>query len=342
MNPEFKGQILVNVLRSWLLALKVVTDEIALEITEGGWLVRSVDSAHVCLIDSQLKRSGWPAYKLFDSVMVGLDIEKIIDFLNIANKDDVVNVTIDQDSNKCIMQINNVTKTMAMIDQSGYEKPKIPAYRYEIIASLEFEKLTEGIKRFKKEKPDIAFTVHEDQIKLFDWKNNKMHDLNLSYDDILKFPDSDDLRISCYYWESLSQIAMKGRVNGGLGNLLAGHDIEIALGHDSPIRITSNDDARYFTYLLAPSLIENALDAKDLELIWDRCVNDVTEGIPGPADNEEIKPAFEIGQCVISKAGQPFTVTEIDERCLTVIDDAGRDYQGLHEAFIPASQGAIP
>jgi proliferating cell nuclear antigen len=122
-----------------------LVDEAKFNITEDGISLRAVDPAHVAMIDLSLKSSAFENYKASETEL-GIDITKMSDVLKLAKPADIISITHDEEKNKLILKILNITRSMALVDTTGMAEPKVPNLSLPAKVVIKTQELIQGIK----------------------------------------------------------------------------------------------------------------------------------------------------------------------------------------------------
>ena len=161
---RFEFAFKASSLRTFLAQLAHMADDVKIHATEGQWLVRTVDPAHVAMIEVSLTdlidcfervRSTNTLERIQGDVEIGVDVEKLLALVKKVKKDDVVQIDVDlpndQDKDVLTVTFGGMTRTMPAIDTAGISDPKAPAMtlpaRVEVAAGdlLEAAKAAEEI-----------------------------------------------------------------------------------------------------------------------------------------------------------------------------------------------------
>ncbi|GAG94475.1 unnamed protein product, partial [marine sediment metagenome] len=124
--------------------------EIKLQIKKDGIFVKTIDRAHAQMLVMVIKPQACEEYYVTEDLELGIDTDKILNFLRIANKNDVLRFSYDSDNNKLIVRLGNLIRTMGLIDTAGFEDPKIPPIEFgsKVIVSTDlFHKTLKSIEQ---------------------------------------------------------------------------------------------------------------------------------------------------------------------------------------------------
>lgn len=122
MNAKIKQQIMLQAVK----IQKHVNDEIKIEFQSDGIHFKSVDPSHTELLLSFIPKHSIDEYSLGNTIEIGIDIDKLRDFLKLGKKEDIFTFDYDLDSHRLIVKLGYLTRTMGLIDIEHIEDSKIP------------------------------------------------------------------------------------------------------------------------------------------------------------------------------------------------------------------------
>ena len=234
----FKG--LMNV-------LSCLVDECELKYNNSGMSVMAVDPAHVSMLEMEIPIKAFSIYRMskdFDSMRIGLDIDKIKDILKTVKKDDILNMSF---SEKTInISVGNVEASIKNIDCSNFLEPKIPALHLPGKFILEVQEFHEAFRQCSHTSDHLRISL-ENELIVFTAKNDSEETTKLSFPNYKAFEYTASLfplDYLCNYFKALNSIDKKASV-------------DVDMGQDYPLKTTTllNNDIRIIQ-LLAPR-IEN-------------------------------------------------------------------------------------
>ena len=100
----FKAAINAELLKDAVAALAVIVDEVRFKINPEGISVKAVDPANVAMGIFELGSSAFDEYNA-DECEIGVDLNKIMDLLGIADKNDTVRMELEEGSNKLLIDV---------------------------------------------------------------------------------------------------------------------------------------------------------------------------------------------------------------------------------------------
>ena len=158
-----------------------LVDEAKFNITEDGISLRAVDPAHVAMIDLKLKSAAFESFKASESEL-GIDISKMTDVLKLAKPNDIISITHDEEKNRLILKILNITRSMALVDTTGMAEPKVPNLSLPVKVVIKTQELVQGIKASESISDHISLSANSDGFELMSEGDTDAVNLKLSKD----------------------------------------------------------------------------------------------------------------------------------------------------------------
>ena len=122
----FKARIKADSLKEFIGTVGSLVDEAKINVSEDGLQVKAVDPSHVAMIEANLMKSAFDSFEVSD-IQMGLDIDKFKSVLTMAGKDEMVILEKDDELNRLVVNIGNLTRAMPLLDTSGMPDPKVPS-----------------------------------------------------------------------------------------------------------------------------------------------------------------------------------------------------------------------
>lgn len=144
--PAFSLACNVKYLKQITNLLYHLGNEAKLEVDTGGIHINVVDYCNVGMIDIELSKESFITYSAEQSIEVGIDLDKLICFLKLANPKDVISMTYDNNTNRLILRIGNLTRTMSVLDSKDMTTHKLPAVDLPIKTTLNTKDIMSVIK----------------------------------------------------------------------------------------------------------------------------------------------------------------------------------------------------
>ena len=122
----FKARITADSLKEFIGTVGSLVDEAKINVSEDGIQVKAVDPSHVAMIEANLMKTAFDSFEVSD-IQMGLDIDKFKSVLTMAGKDEMVILEKDDELNRLVVNIGNLTRAMPLLDTSGMPDPKVPS-----------------------------------------------------------------------------------------------------------------------------------------------------------------------------------------------------------------------
>src|SRR3989338_4247773 len=102
----FKAKLKASVLKSLIDAAAPPVDEIKLHVTPEGMSIKTVDPAHVAMVDISLGSKAFQEYKATD-LELGIDLDKLKELLALGSGDDAIGLEFKEDQNRLVVTVGN-------------------------------------------------------------------------------------------------------------------------------------------------------------------------------------------------------------------------------------------
>ncbi|MEL9999306.1 MAG: DNA polymerase sliding clamp [Thermoplasmata archaeon] len=146
------------------LLLTLVT-EAKFEFSKKGLSVKCVDPAHVAMIVLDLNREAFLEYNLDEETEVGVDLEKIKDFLKNTSSNDVIEIK--KEDSKLLLTVGYLSRTMSTIDPSSITVPKVPSLGLPAKAVVPTDQFAGGIKVAENISDNITLHITPNEFRLY-------------------------------------------------------------------------------------------------------------------------------------------------------------------------------
>ena len=251
-RPEFKLQIHREILNAWLIALATLVDEGILSVSKKGIEARVVDSAHVAMIESRLKRKAFDSIKVSKPGRFGIDIDKLIEKLRVVPKDALITLTIERGRLYIQYQAGKFTQSLVAVE--GISDPKIPAVILQGKIKLAFDTMLMLFEPFKKMDYVKLMLKEEKFIVLGQLTDSEMVFYGECPHKELIYVRGKTLKLASLFPMDYLAEAIKNSQKGGFHKLFKDQEIEINLGRDNPLSIQMDTDEVEFQFMLAPRI----------------------------------------------------------------------------------------
>jgi len=214
-------------------------------VNADGLTIRAVDPAHIAMVDLSLGKEAFEEFKA-DEAEIGLDIDKLNQFLKLAHGPEIVDLKHDEDKRRLNIVIGDITRRMSLIDTTGMSDPKVPNLNLPATVVLKVDDLVQGIKASETVSDHIALVASPEGFEMtcegdmdqVQWKKTKK-DL-----ESLETPSSVRSLFPLEYFANM------------LRAVSAGNSVTMHLGNDYPVKVEfkiagGKGEVRY---LLAPRI----------------------------------------------------------------------------------------
>ena len=225
-----KARIKAESLKEFIGAVGSLVDEAKVNVNEDGMQIKAVDPSHVAMIEANMVKSAFDSYEA-KSMEMGMDIDKFKNVLTVAGKDEMVDLEKDDNLNRLVVNIGNLTRAMPLLDTSGMPDPKVPSLDLPSTVNVVFNEIAQGLKASKSVSDHIALSTDKNSFRLVcEGDNQNSVDLSLGKDQLEKL-DSPDEATSLFSLEYFSLM---------VNSLPADRILHINLGTDLPVKIDAD------------------------------------------------------------------------------------------------------
>lgn len=241
----FKAKVRPEVLKEVVDVVSTLVDEAKFTVTKKGIEVKVVDPAHVAMIDLSLSKGGFEEFKASD-VELGVDIDKTKEVLRLAKPGDMIYLEHDEDRNRLIFKVGNITRRMSLVDTSGMSDPKVPNLNLPVKVVVKTEEIRQGIRASESVSDHIALVANADGFEMISEGDTDSVNLKLGKDLLEELECKEDTR-SLFPLDYFSNI---------IKTLATASIITMHMGSDYPVKIEFSiaNEKGEVTYLLAPRI----------------------------------------------------------------------------------------
>ena len=161
----FEAKVKSEVLRELVDVVSTLVDEAKVNAGKEGIAVKAVDPAHVAMVDLALDRSAFEAYKA-DDIELGLDMDKMKEVLKLSRTGEVLALTHEEDKNRLVVHVGNITRRMSLVDTAGMSDPKVPNLNLPAKVRVRTEELRQGIRASESVSDHIALIATPDAFEI--------------------------------------------------------------------------------------------------------------------------------------------------------------------------------
>ncbi|PJB20896.1 MAG: proliferating cell nuclear antigen (pcna) [Euryarchaeota archaeon CG_4_9_14_3_um_filter_38_12] len=241
----FEATVRANVLKEFAGVISTLTDEAKFIVNPKGVTVNAVDPAHVAMVDLTLNAKAFEKYSASDMEM-GVDIEKLGEVLRLAKGDDQIFLKFDEEKNKLIVQVENITRRMSLVDTAGMSEPKIPNLNLPVKVVAKTAELERGIRASEAVSDHVALIASPEGFELV--SEGEMDSVSL------KLPKKLLVELNCK--ERAKSLFSLDYFSKMIKAVITSENVVMNLGTDYPVKMEF-DIAKgngHATYLLAPRI----------------------------------------------------------------------------------------
>ena len=216
----FEAKVKAEVLKELVDVLSTLVDETKINANKEGISVRAVDPAHVAMVDLSLERAAFESYNADDQEL-GLDLDKVKEVLRLAKTGDIIDLKYDEDKNKLILHVGNITRRMALVDTAGMSDTKVPNLNLPAKLTIRVEELRQGIRASENVSDHIALTVSPEGFTMQGEGDTDSVDLKLGKDLLDELESKEQVRSMFpldYFANMIKAITTAPSVTMYLGN----------------------------------------------------------------------------------------------------------------------------
>lgn len=244
----FHSEINAGLLKSAVETVSVLVDECKVHLDEEGLNIKAVDPANVGMVELRVPADSWESYSA-DGETIGLNLARFKDIIGMANKSDLIELDLDEETHKLRIEFEGLRYTLSLIDpDSIHQEPNVPDLDLPAEVVVAGEEIKRGVKAADMVSDHMVFGVDEDVFYMKAEGDTDDVRLDLGRDDVISIEMEDEARslFSLDYLESMSK-AIPGDA-----------PVSMEIGVDYPVKMyfDISDGRGEVTYLLAPR-IEN-------------------------------------------------------------------------------------
>ncbi|MDI6708770.1 MAG: proliferating cell nuclear antigen (pcna) [Candidatus Thermoplasmatota archaeon] len=241
----FEATVKCEVLKEVVNVISTLVNEAKFSIDSKGLTVRAVDPAHVAMVDLELKAGAFEKYKA-DETELGIDLEKLGEVLKLASATDKISLQFDEERNKLVVKVENITRRMPLVDVASMSEPKVPNLNPTVKVVLKTSELDKGIKAGETVSDHIALVATPEGFEVTSESETDFASLKLSKAS-LEALQCKELTKSLYSSDYFSKM---------IKAITSSEKVMLWLGNDYPVKLEfelANGHGKAY-YLLAPRI----------------------------------------------------------------------------------------
>lgn len=240
----FQAKIKSDTLKRVVEVISTLVDEAKFSISDEGISVKAVDPAHVAMVNLKLGKDAFEEYEATE-MELGIDITKFKDVLGLAKANDIISIRHDEERNRLVINIENITRQMALVDTAGMSDSKVPTLDLPVKVVVRTQELKQGIKASKSISDHITLITTPNGFELISEGDTDSVNLKLPKD-LLEELECEEKVKSMFSLDYFSNMIQS--INSEL--------LTLNLGSDYPIKLEFEiaDGNGSVNFLLAPRI----------------------------------------------------------------------------------------
>lgn len=243
----FQGKIKADFIKTIIEATAILVDEAKFKLTSDGIYGRTVDPAHVGMVDFKLNKEAFDEYKCEEETEIGVDLDKLKSTLKIAASEDMVGLEYNKDEGRLIVTMGNLKRKLALLDTTEMADTKIPSLDLPAEIVVPTVELWQAIRAAEAISDHITLIADKDGFKMVAEGDTDVVELTLTKEQLYSLKCEERVK-SMYPLDYLSDMVKVARGKSD--------EITINLGTNYPIRLAFEMAGGYIkiVYLLAPRI----------------------------------------------------------------------------------------
>ncbi len=239
----FKAVIGAEKLKEAIESVSTLVDEAKFKLNPDGLSVRAVDPANVAMVSLDLAGDAFDSFEATEGEL-GIDLTKLNGIMEMADKDDSIEIDLDETAHKLVVRMRGLSYTMSLLDPSSIRKePKVPSLDLPAHVIIRGEDLKRAVKAAEKVSDYMSIGVRGDVFFMEAEGDTDNVQLEMTKDQLIELsPGEAKSLFSLDYLTDISKIAGKTE------------KVSIDVGRDYPLKIRFKIAQEHgdVSYMLAP------------------------------------------------------------------------------------------
>lgn len=241
----FEAKVKAEVLKEVVDVVSTLVDEAKFNAGKDSLVVKAVDPAHVAMVDMKVNSDAFDSYKA-DDMELGVDMDKVKEVLKLAKAGDIIAMTYDEDKNRLIVNVGNITRRMSLVDTAGMADPKVPSLNLPARLVVRTDELRQGIRASESVSDHIALVTSPEGFEMTSEGDTDSVSLKLPKEMLDELQCKEQVR-SLFPLDYFSNMVK---------SISTASTVSMYLGNDYPVKLefkvaSGKGDVRY---LLAPRI----------------------------------------------------------------------------------------
>jgi proliferating cell nuclear antigen len=241
----FQAKVKSETLKGIVDVVSTLVDEAKFNVNAKGVSLKAVDPAHVAMVDLKIDKSAFEEFAA-DDTELGIDLDKIKEVLRLSRAGDIITLSQDEDKNRLVINVGNVTRRMNLVDTTGMSDPKVPNISLPAKVAVNSEELQKGIKAAESISDHIALIVTAEGFEMISEGDTDSASLKLTKDMMVSLECKENVRslFPLDYFSNMIRAIPSGTV------------VSMSIGNDYPVKLefAIADGKGTVDYLLAPRI----------------------------------------------------------------------------------------
>ena len=156
--------------------------------------VIAVDPAHVAMISINVPKDVFSEFQTEGEEEIALDVERLKSVIRLANSNDMVSLA--KEKEKLKFEINNIVKSISLLDNSTVTTPRIPQINSEFFVVLGKTELERGLKAAEDVSDSIKFSLTSEDFRARSSSDSEESEMVLTKDMIKEIQCSTPIKSS--------------------------------------------------------------------------------------------------------------------------------------------------
>lgn len=205
--------------------LNTVVTEAKFKIDASGISVKVVDPAHVAMVCLDIPKETFTEYQIDGEEEISIDVERMKSVIRLANSND--QVTLTKEKEKLKFEINNISKSIALLDNNTVMTPRVPVINsenYVVVNKSEFDR---GLRAAEDVSDSIRLMLSSDEFRARSSSDSEESEMVLTKDMLKEIKCASPIK-SSYPLEYLLKLVK---------SLATSDEIKLSFKDDYPLNI---------------------------------------------------------------------------------------------------------
>jgi len=243
----FKAIVDAETLGDALDSVSVLVEECKVHLEEDGLSIRAVDPANVGMVDLTLDAAAFESYEA-DGGLIGVDLSRLQDIAGMADRGQLVELELDEETRKLHIQIEGLEYTLALIDPDSIrQEPDIPDLDLAAEIVIEGADIDRAVTAADMVSDHIALGVDEDDELFYVDAEGDTDDVHFELD------TGDLIGLQAGPAHSLFSLDYLGDIDKAIPS---DAEVTVELGEEFPVKLHFEiaEGDGHVTYMLAPRI----------------------------------------------------------------------------------------